>query len=86
MKLQTTMTRALALLSVGLLVAVSFNPVVTAQSQLNVRRVGEIFVDAQGRASGQNIVTSIAEAEGVLSSFTSLSLGTGIFSSVSIDG
>lgn len=81
-----SMTRAFALVTVALLATVAAAPAVAAQSQLNVRSVGEIFVDAQGRASGQNVATTIAEAQGVVSGFSSLALGAELFSSISIDG
>lgn len=86
MNVKTRIARAMALGSVALLVALAASPVVAAQSQLNVRSVGEIFVDAQGRASGQNVATTITEAQGILSGFASLALGKEIFSSVSIEG
>ena len=79
-------TRAFALASAALMLAVAASPAAAAQSQLNVRSVGEIFVDAQGRASGQNVATSIAEAQGVISGFISLALGAELFESVTIDG
>lgn len=83
---KTRIWRAMALGLATLLIATAMSPVAAAQSQLNVRSVGEIFVDAQGRASGQNVETVIAEAQGVLSGFVSLAIGTEIFSSVHIEG
>lgn len=84
--IKTRIWRAFALGTTAMLVAIAMTPMAAAQSQLNVRSVGEIFVDAQGRASGQNVETLISETQGVLSGFMSLSLGEEIFSSVSIDG
>lgn len=71
---------ALALLAVAAL------PGVAAQSSLNVRSVGEIFVDAQGRASGQNLATVIAEGDGAIEGFTSPTLGTEVFESIRVEG
>ncbi|HWG89853.1 MAG TPA: hypothetical protein VNZ52_03295 [Candidatus Thermoplasmatota archaeon] len=78
---RTTLFLGLVLLS-----AITLVPLAEAQSQLNVRSVGEFFVDAAGKASGQNVATGILEAQGALEGFTSLALGTEIFKSVRIDG
>lgn len=72
-------------LAAALLVG-AFAPAANAQSQLNVRSVGEIFVDASGKASGQNVAAAITEATGVLEGFTALALGTEVFGAVEIDG
>lgn len=51
-----------------------------------IRNVGEIFVDAQGRASGQNLVTRIDEATGAISDFGTSAAGADVFSAIRIDG
>lgn len=61
-------------------------PLGAAQAGLNLKSVGEIFVDAEGKAEGQNVAASILEAQGALQAYTSLALGAEIFSEVSIDG
>lgn len=81
-----TPTRLAAWTVVGLLASLAMAAPAAAQSQLNVRSVGELFVDAQGRASGQNVVALLDEAEGRVSKFTSLALGAEVFSSVRVDG
>ncbi|HUR68562.1 MAG TPA: hypothetical protein VM370_04890 [Candidatus Thermoplasmatota archaeon] len=53
---------------------------------LHAKSVGEIVVDAQGRATGQNLAGDLSVAEGAISSFRSLSLGTTVFRTVTIDG
>lgn len=68
------------------LVAMAVLPAAAAQTSLNVRSVGEIFVDAQGRASGQNLATVIAEADGAIEGFTSPTLGAEVFSHIRVDG
>jgi hypothetical protein len=75
-----------ALSVVGLFAALALVAPAAAQSQLNVRSVGELFVDAQGRASGQNVVAVLNEATGQVKGFTSLALAAEVFSSVTIDG
>lgn len=50
------------------------------------RSVGEIVVDAQGRAKGLNLATTIDEASGVIQGFNSVGLGTELFSAIRIDG
>lgn len=72
--------------AVALVAALLAAPAATAQSQLNVKSVGEFFVDAKGRASGQNLATSIAEADGLIEGFSSLALGADIFSSIRVNG
>jgi hypothetical protein len=47
--------------------------------------VGAIFVDAQGRASGQNLAATIDEAQGALTGFASTA-GGGLFDAVRVDG
>ncbi len=79
-------SRVLSLVLIIAFLGAMLLPVAQAQSQLNVKTVGNIFVDAAGRASGENVATTIAEAEGLLTAFTSLALDAEIFSSVSIDG
>lgn len=72
-----------ALALVALLGLVALAP--AAQAQLPTRALG-IFVDAQGRASGQNVAAVLAEEQGVLSGFTSLASGRELFDTVSVDG
>ena len=81
-----TRTRAAAFTVVGLLATMALLAPAAAQSQLNVRSVGELFVDAQGRASGQNVVAVLNEATGQVKGFTSLALAAEVFGSVTIDG
>lgn len=59
-------------------------PAATAIAPL--KSVGEIFVDAAGRASGQNVATTISDSSGVLEGFRSSATGTEIFSAIAIDG
>lgn len=53
---------------------------------LSPRSVGEIFVDAAGRASGANLATSIDEADGVLRGFSHPARGSEVFETIRIDG
>lgn len=82
----TPVPRTAALVAAALLASVALVEPVAAQSQLNVRSVGEIFVDAQGRATGQNVAALLDESTGRVSQFTSVALGAQVFGSVSIDG
>ena len=58
----------------------------SAAAAPSLRSVGEIFVDAQGRASGQNLVTRIDEAAGSIQGFSSPALGTEVFSGILVEG
>ena len=80
---RTTLSGALAALA---LLTVAALPGIAAQPQLEVRSVGEIFVDAQGRASGQNVASLIAEREGVIEGFSATALGVEVFRQVRVDG
>ncbi|HVL49313.1 MAG TPA: hypothetical protein VM889_12200 [Candidatus Thermoplasmatota archaeon] len=79
-------TRLVILAAAALFVTSAFVPAASAQSQLNVRSVGEIFVDAAGLASGSNVAASITESRGVLEGYQALALGVKVFNKVSIDG
>ncbi|MHB8584247.1 MAG: hypothetical protein ACYDDF_00205 [Thermoplasmatota archaeon] len=68
------------------LFATAFAPLAHAQSELNVQSVGQIFVDATGHATGQNLNGIIVEANGVISAYTSSDLGEQIFSTVTVQG
>ncbi|HVL87215.1 MAG TPA: polymer-forming cytoskeletal protein [Candidatus Thermoplasmatota archaeon] len=81
-----TKSKILAPILVCMLLAGVSGPLASAQTSVNLRSVGEIFVDAQGRASGQNVAATVLEARGALQAFTSLALGAEIFSDVSISG
>src|SRR5687768_12013347 len=76
--------RAWSVAAASLLLAVSLAP--AAQAAAEVRSVGQIFVDAAGRASGDNVAASILESEGVLSNFRSEAFDAVVFSAVEIDG
>lgn len=79
-------TRILSLVLCLAVVATALAPVAQAQSQLNVKSVGEIFVDAAGRATGDNVNGLLVEANGLITQYTSASLGMKIFESVAIEG
>ena len=74
----------------GSLVALALAAALVAPSAIalapSVRSVGEIFVDAHGRASGQNLVTRIDEAAGAIQGFRSPSHGVEVFSGIVVDG
>lgn len=79
-------TRILTLVLGFALAAATLAPVASAQSQLNVKSVGEIFVDAAGRATGSNLNGIVVEATGLISGYTSTSLNQKLFESVAIEG
>ena len=80
---RTTLSAASVALALLTLVAL---PGAAAQPQLEAKSVGEIFVDAQGRASGQNLASVIAEREGVIEAFSAKQLGVEVFRAIRVDG